>query len=521
MAIAWIVLIFPLVLMVAGAIRLRETIMPVTPPEWAERAALVGIGLAAYSALHVVTYGPTTSPVLGLGQFGFSVLLDEVSVILLVLTSVLAWVILRFSATHLQGEDGEGYFTFWLCVVLAGIVLLVTAGNLVQLGLGWVATAIGVNRLLTFYPNRPGARRAARKKLMFARVANIALAAGLMLLYAAYGTSNIADINAAARAGDIPVTALFATLCLAIAAVMQSALLPVHGWLTDAIEAPTPVSALLHAGVVSVGGFLLIRFADVMLGAPFILAILVIVGGLSALVGSVVMLTQSATKTALAWSTVSQMGFIVLQCGLGLFPLALLHIVAHALYKTHVLLTSAGAGQLARSARQLGPVAHPAADKVALAMGIAITVYALVVLPLGLVERSPQAVVLGAILIFGVGYLVAQGLADAAPRELGFATAWASVLFAASYLTFQWIAQRLTAGTLPPTPDAGLLEWMLITLALLSFAAVVVLQALLPHWATHPVVREMHVHVTNGFYLNALMDRYARTWKTDPKSKET
>jgi NAD(P)H-quinone oxidoreductase subunit 5 len=507
--------------MVAGAIRLRETIMPVTPPEWAERAALVGIGLAAYSALHVVTYGPTTSPVLGLGQFGFSVLLDEVSVILLVLTSVLAWVILRFSATHLQGEDGEGYFTFSLCVVLAGVVLLVTAGNLVQLGLGWVATAIGVNRLLTFYPNRPGARRAARKKLMFARVANIALAAGLMLLYAAYGTSNIADINAAARAGDIPVAALFATLCLAIAAVMQSALLPVHGWLTDAIEAPTPVSALLHAGVVSVGGFLLIRFADVMLGAPFILAILVILGCLSALVGSVVMLTQSATKTALAWSTVSQMGFIVLQCGLGLFPLALLHIVAHALYKTHVLLTSAGAGQLARSARQLGSVAHPAADKVALAMGIAITVYALVVLPLGLVERSPQAVVLGAILIFGVGYLVAQGLADAAPRELGFATAWASVLFAASYLTFQWIAQRLTAGTLPPTPDAGLLEWMLITLALLSFAAVVVLQALLPHWATHPVVREMHVHVTNGFYLNALMDRYARTWKTDPKSKET
>jgi NAD(P)H-quinone oxidoreductase subunit 5 len=521
MAIAWIVLIFPLVLLAAGAFRLRETTMPVTPPDWAERAALVGIGLAAYSALHVITYGPTTSSVLGLGQFGLSVLLDEVSVILLLLTSVLAWVVLRFSATHLQGEDREGYFTFWLCVTLAGIVLLVTAGNLVQLGLGWVATAIGVNRLLIFYPNRPGAQRAARNKLIFARVADVALAVGLMLLYATYGTSNIGDINAEARADDMPVAALFASLCLAIAAVMQSALLPVHGWLIDSIEAPTPVSALLHAGVVSVGGFLLIRFADVMLGAPFILAMLVIVGGLSALVGSVVMLTQSATKTALAWSTVSQMGFIVLLSGLGLFPLALLHIVAHALYKTHAFLTSAGAGHVTRSARRLGPVVHPSAHKVALAMGIAITVYALVVLPLGLVERSPQAVVLGAILVFGVGYLMAQGLADAAPRELGFATAWASVLFAALYLTFQWVAQRVTAGTLPPTPDVGLLEWMLITLALLSFAAVVVLQALLPHWATHPVVREMHVHVTNGFYLNALMDRFASTWKANPRSKET
>jgi NAD(P)H-quinone oxidoreductase subunit 5 len=79
----------------------------------------------------------------------------------------------------------------------------------------------------------------------------------------------------------------------------------------------------------------------------------------------------------------------------------------------------------------------------------------------------------------------------------------------------------VTAGTLPPTPDAGLLEWMLITLALLSFAAVVVLQALLPHWAPHRVVREMHVHVTNGFYLNALMDRFASTWKANPRSKET
>lgn len=521
MAIAWIVLIFPLVLLVAGAIRLRETVMPVTPPEWAERAALAGIGLAAYSALHVIVLGPTTSPVLGLGPFGLSVLLDAVSVILLLLTSVLAWVILRFSATHLQGEEREGYFIFWLCVTLAGIVLLVTAGNLLQLGLGWAATAIGVNRLLIFYANRPAAQRAARKKLLFARGADIALVTGMLLLYAAYGTSSIADINAAARAGDIPVAALLASVCLAIAAVLQSALLPVHGWLTDASETPTPVSALLHAGVVSMGGFLLIRFADVMLGAPFILAILVIVGGLSALVGSVVMSTQSPVKTAVAWSTISQMGFMVLQCGLGLFPLALLHIVAHALYKTHAFLTAAGTCHIPRAARQLGLVAHPSARNVAQAMGIAIAIYALVVLPLGLVEKTPQAVALGAILVLGVGYLVAQGLADAAPRKLGLATARASVLFTASYLAFQWVAQKLTSVTLPPTPEVGLLGGMLITLVLLSFATVAVLQALLPIWSTHPVVRELRVHVTNGFYLNALMDRFASTWKTNSRNKET
>lgn len=521
MAIAWIVLIFPLVLLVAGAMRLRETIMPITPPEWAERAALVGIILAAYSATQIIVSGPITSPILGVGHFGLSVLLDAVSVTLLLLVSILAWVILRFSATHLQGEEGEGRFTFYLCLTLAGIVFLVSAGNLVQLSLGWAATSIGVNRLLIFYSCRPGAQRAARKKISFARGADVALVAGLMLLYAAYGTSSIADINVAARAGDIPVTALFASLCLAIAAMVQSGLLPFHGWLIDGTETPTPALALLHSGVMSMGGFLLIRFADVMLGAPFILAILVIVGGLSALAGSVVMLTQSATKTALAWSTVSQMGFMVLQCGLGLFPLALLHIVAHGLYKTHAFLTAAGACHVPRAAQQLRHFAHPSVRNVAQAMGIAITIYALVVLPLGIVEKSPQAVTLGAILIFGVGYVVAQGLADATPRKLGLATARASVLFAASYLTLHWVAQTLTAGALPPTPQAGPLEWMLIILALLSFTAVVVLQALLPHWSAHPVVRELHVHVTNGFYLNALMDRFANTWKTSSRNRET
>jgi NAD(P)H-quinone oxidoreductase subunit 5 len=520
MAIAWTVLIFPLALMVAGAIRLRETIMPATPPQWAERAALIGLGLAAYAALHVIMFGTTTSPVLGLGQIGFKVLLDAVSVIMLLLTAIIAWVILRFSATYLQGEEREGHFTFWLCVTLAGIVLLVSAGSLVQLGLGWLATGIGAKRLLIFYSNRPGAKRAAHKKLLFARSADVALAAGLMLVYAAHGTTSIPDINAAARAGDIPVPALFGALCLAIAAVLQSALLPAHGWLTDGSETPTPALALLHSGVVSMGGFLLIRFADLMLGAPFIMAILVIVGGLSALAGSVVTLTQSATKAALAWSTVSQMGFIVLQCGLGLFPLALLHIVAHAVYKTHALLTSAGEGLAIRSAGQPGNIMHSSPYKFALGMVISLTIYAFVVLPLGLVENSPQAVALGVILVFGIGGLVAQGLADAAPRAFVFGIARASVLFASSYLSFQWVAQKLAAGTLPSTPQAGPMEWLLITLALVSFTVVTVLQALLPHWTNHPAVREMHVHATNGFYLNALIDRFASTWRTNPKSKE-
>ncbi|MGR3197672.1 MAG: ABC transporter substrate-binding protein, partial [Paracoccus sp. (in: a-proteobacteria)] len=112
---------------------------------------------------------------------------------------------------------------------------------------------------------------------------------------------------------------------------------------TEVMEAPTPVSALLHAGVVNAGGFLLIRFADVLVAVPGVLAVLALIGGFSALIGAAVALTQPAVKTALAWSTSAQMGFMVLQCGLALFPLALLHIVAHSLYKAHAFLASGDA----------------------------------------------------------------------------------------------------------------------------------------------------------------------------------
>ncbi len=125
--------------------------------------------------------------------------------------------------------------------------------------------------------------------------------------------------------------------------MLKTAAFPLHGWLTEVMEAPTPVSALLHAGIINAGGFLLIRTAELVQASPGAMAALVMIGGLTALFGAAVMLTQSAIKTALAWSTVAQMGFMLLQCGLGLWALALLHIVAHSLYKAHAFLSSGGA----------------------------------------------------------------------------------------------------------------------------------------------------------------------------------
>ena len=144
----------------------------------------------------------------------------------------------------------------------------------------------------------------------------------------------------------------FGVAFLILAAVLKTAAFPLHGWLTEVMEAPTPVSALLHAGIINGGGFLLIRMAEAVQTSAGAMAALVMLGGLTALFGAVVMLTQSAVKTALAWSTVAQMGFMLLQCGLGLWALAMLHIVAHSLYKAHAFLSSGGAVAAVASLRR-------------------------------------------------------------------------------------------------------------------------------------------------------------------------
>lgn len=339
---------------------------------------------------------------------------------------------------------------------------------------------------------------------------------GFALFWWATGSTALADIRAAEASSALVWGAAF----LALAAVLSVALLPLHGWLLEVIEAPTPVSALLHAGVVNAGGFLMIRFADVLVQAPGVLAALVAIGGVSAIIASVVMLTQPAVKTALAWSTVAQMGFMVLQCGLALWPLALLHIVAHSLYKAHAFLNSGTAVEAVLSVRRPGPVAVPSGGAVLRAFALALVIYGGVALAFGLTGKSAQAIALGAILVFGVAYLIAQGLADAAPGALTRRTALASVLATVAYFSLHLVANALAGGTLPPPPLPGALEWVMITVAIASFGAVALAQACFPLWAGHPVVAGLRVHLMNGFYLNATLERWLGA-RAIPSNSET
>ena len=477
-------------------------------PVAAEAGALLALAAAVLAAVVVVAGdGPR----------------DVVATVMLVLVTFVGWVVLRFSRAYLDGEAREGAFLGWMAATLAAVSTLVQAGDVVVLALAWVATSLALHRLLLFYPDRVRAVRAARKKFIVARAGDAALVGAMALIATGYDTTGIDAILALARAGVAPDGVGLAAGLLAVAAVLKSAAFPFHGWLTEVMETPTPVSALLHAGVVNAGGFALIRFADVMLLAPGVLAVLAMLGGFTALFAGLAMLAQPAVKTALAWSTIAQMGFMLLQCGLALFPLALLHIVAHSLYKAHAFLSSGGAVAAVTASRRPGPVAVPGGRAVARAFALALAIYGGVGLVFGFEGKSAQAIVLGAILVLGVAYLIAQGLADTAPRALTRRTAVAAVAASAGYFALQTAAEWATLGALPPTPPPGPLEWTVMLVAVASFGLVAVLQACFPLWSEHPAAAGLRVHLANGLYADALFDRAIGNWSahalTDGRTK--
>lgn len=478
----------------------------------AQGAGILALLSSTAAVLLLVTRGAGESRCIGVDPFCLALRLDAVGATMLLLVSFVGLVVVRYAATYLDGEARQGAFTGWLCLTLACVLLLVQSGSLFQFAAAWIATSLCLHRLLLFYPDRIQARRAARKKFITARIGDAALILAFVLLFLSYRTGQIGKILSDAGQGHASLAAVVSASMLGIAALLKSAQFPTHGWLTEVMETPTPVSALLHAGVINAGGFLLIRFADVMLLAPGVLAALALIGGFTALFAALVMLTQPAVKTSLAWSTVAQMGFMILECGLGQFALALLHIVAHSLYKAHAFLSSGDAVQRVASIARPGPAAIPHAAAVVRAMLLALLIYGAIGALAGFSHKSAQAIALGAILVFGVAYLLAQGLADQAPRALAWRTLAASTAAAAGYFVLQTLAELAMRDALPPAPVPGALEWAVIVLTVISFGGAALAQALLPLWADHPAAAGLRVHLANGFYANAVFDRLIDGW---------
>ena len=361
--------------------------------------------------------------------------------------------------------------------------LLALAGDVIVFGIAWVGMSLPVQKLLTYY-RRPGAMVAARLKFAFARASDVALFAGLGLLVSATGVTDIAAIGIAADASSPIVSG--AGVLLAIAILLRSSQVPTHAWLLRAVEAPTPVSAVLHAGVVNAGGLLALRFAPVLAESVAAMTLLAVVSGVSVLIALGAMAGDNRIKSRLAWSTVAQMGFMLLQCSLGLFGLALLHIAAHALYKSFAFLN---AGTLAPARTS----AAPSWSGVLVALAI-FAVIALAAAPM--IRLEAASVVIGSIFVIGLGQLgaTAGNASGLLLRAGGSAVA-----------TLLWLGLHEVAWRIVPSAAAQPI--------VLAVAAVTVgtaaIAALLPRTAFGDLqaLKALRFHLRNGLYIDLVVER--------------
>ncbi|UXD89244.1 NADH-quinone oxidoreductase subunit L [Thalassolituus hydrocarboniclasticus] len=281
---------------------------------------------------------------------------------LLLLLSVMALVVVKFSRRYLAADPGFGRYLRWLLLTLAAVALVFISNHLLLFALGWIAISLALHQLLMFYPERPRAALAAHKKFLLARLAETSLLVAFYLLWQQHGTANIDIIVSAYQSpAALSLNEQIAAVLIALTALIKCAQLPVHGWLIQVVEAPTPVSALLHAGVINLGGFLLILFAPLFLQVTAAQWLVLVVAGLTTVLAALIMTTRISVKVRLAWSTSAQMGLMLIECALGLVELALLHLLAHSAYKAWAFLSSGSAVQ--QHVQQSLLIAPPAAAR--------------------------------------------------------------------------------------------------------------------------------------------------------------
>lgn len=495
---------------VSGAVVVRFS-----PPRKRQRGAALAISAAAaafvfalaLAAMAAVT-GATSLRFVVFGGATPSFRLDAISLSILVLVTFIGLVTVRFSRNYLDGDPRQHIFFARLLTTLAATTVLALAGDLLVFAFGWIALSLALHGLLIFYGERPLALLAARKKFIVARLGDISLVIAFFLLWKAAGTTDIAAIGAAAVAGNLSGFDMPAAVLIVLAALMKSAQWPFHGWITEVMETPTPVSALLHAGIVNAGGLVVLRFSNLIAESAPALWLLAAVGGVTALFASVVMLTQSRIKTQLAWSTVAQMGFMLLQCGLGAFSSALLHILAHSLYKAHAFLWSGSAAERAPAATSLTGGLRPTI--VLASFGLAAVIFMTVAAIFTAVSwEKPAMAVLGTVLVLGMGQALATGLAAGGGVQLLTRLVATMVAISVVYVALQTAMAWFLQGTVHAAPSPSPVITAIAILTLTSFAGLSLIQAMGLHARPPSWLRALHVHAGNGFYANALFNRMA------------
>lgn len=322
-------------------------------------SAVVGvasIGLAAattawvgHDFLHQLAPGGVYTQQLwtwvSVGDFkpGFSLHLDGLSLTMLGVITGVGFLIHLFASWYMRGEEGYERFFAYMNLFVAAMVLLVLGDNLLLLYLGWEGVGLCSYLLIGFYYKDPANGRAARKSFVVTRVGDTFMAIGLFILYQQLGTLHIPTLLQHAPEvyhGGEPMIAL-ATLLLLGGAVGKSAQLPLQTWLPDAMAGPTPVSALIHAAtMVTAGVYLIARTHTLFELAPQVLELVGIVGAATLLIAGMCALVQTDIKRVLAYSTMSQIGYMFLALGAGAYQAAIFHLMTHAFFKALLFLGS-------------------------------------------------------------------------------------------------------------------------------------------------------------------------------------
>lgn len=388
-------------------------------------------------------------------------LFDPLGSLMAVVIAGISLIVHIYSVRYMAEEAGYARFFVLLDVMTATLLVMVVAGDLITLLVAWHLIGILLYFLLGHDTRSQSAHRYAFWTLLTYRIGDLPLLLAAALLYHAYGTWSLPIIFAHIATGPVvyslfglPLTGLVAGL-VAVAAFAHSAQFMLHTWLPYTMAGPTPVSALMHAGIVNAGGFLINRFAPVFVHTESVLPWVFVVGLITALIGSVLMLTQNDIKKSLGYSTMGQMGFMIMECGVGAFSLAIYHLISHGVFKGTLFL---GAGGAINSARRDDGVPKD-------------ELYTFVV------ERRPERVRRPWVMMAAITLAVPVGILMLAHSLVApdfFQQQGAVVL-----LFFGWVtgAQLIFATYRMRTRNL----WRLVTLSIFSFAVVVVGYTLISH----------------------------------------
>jgi len=437
--------------------------------------------------------------------------LDSLSITMFLFITFLGIVVYRFAARYLNGEPQKARFLKQFALAVISAQLLVISGNLVLFGLCWISMSLCLHFLLEHYHDRPRAILSARKKFIISRIGEITLIISILCLWNGFHTLDLPTLFS--KMSD-PLTGYqstmisIAALSLVFSAMCKSAQIPFHSWLPDTLEAPTPVSALMHAGIVNAGGYLLIRFSPILSHSHAALNLCVAIGTLTAIMGLLVMWTQHTIKKSLAWSTVSQMGMMILQCGLGAYGLALLHIFGHGFYKAHAFLVS---GTISET---LNPALKPTHITYLLArwiLGISIAIFLLwssVTLLKLSIAHWPGGWISITIFLLGISQLFVPVFKQAKHtflQALLLAVFLLSLLLSLKYFLLPFFNSVFPQTV--PLQDRGNYGQTITFVIILLFTALSLFKSLFPSLKKSTKLYPLYIHALNGFYLGLLADR--------------